>query len=57
MLARRAKRNGMLRDSPFHDYIVGVLDGIETFSSYKKQFGKCPGAEKINHADVSGKEV
>ena len=36
MLARRAKRNGMLRNSPFHDYIVGVLDGIETYSSYSE---------------------
>ena len=36
MLARRAKRNGMLRDSPFHDYIVGVFDGIETYSSYSE---------------------
>jgi hypothetical protein len=40
-LARRAKRNGMLRDGPFHDYIVGVLDGIETFSSYKKDCDNC----------------
>lgn len=36
MLARRAKRNGMLRNSPFHDYIVGVFDGIETYSSYSE---------------------
>ena len=41
MLGRRAKRNGMLRDSPFHDYIVGVLDGIETFSSYKMECDNC----------------
>jgi len=40
MLARRVKRNGMLRDSPFHDYIVGVFDGIETYSSYNRH---CPG--------------
>jgi len=40
MLARRAKRNGMLRDSRFHDYIVGVFDGIETYSSYNRH---CPG--------------
>jgi hypothetical protein len=39
MLARRAKRNGMLRDSPFHDYIVGVFDGIEIYSSYNRH---CP---------------
>jgi len=39
MLARRVKRNGMLRDSPFHDYIVGVFDGIETYSSYNRH---CP---------------
>jgi len=36
MLARQAKRNGMLRNSPFHDYIVGVFDGIETYSSYSE---------------------
>jgi len=36
MLARRAKRNGMLRNNPFHDYIVGVFDGIETYSSYSE---------------------
>lgn len=41
MLAKRAKRNGMLRDSPFHDYIVGVFDGIETFSSYKRHCDSC----------------
>jgi hypothetical protein len=40
MLARRSKRNGMLRNSPFHDYIVGVFDGIETYSSYNRH---CPG--------------
>jgi len=26
----------MLRNSPFHDYIVGVLDGIETYSSFSE---------------------
>jgi hypothetical protein len=36
MLAKQAKRNGMLRNSPFHDYIVGVFDGIETYSSYSE---------------------
>ena len=41
MLARRAKRNGMLRDSPFHDYIVGVFDGIETYSSYNRHCPRC----------------
>jgi hypothetical protein len=41
MLARRAKRNGMLRDSPFHDYIVGVFDGIETYSSYNIHCPEC----------------
>jgi len=34
MLARRAKRNGMLRDSPFHDFIVGVFDGIVTTTDH-----------------------
>ncbi len=41
MLARRAKRNGMLRDSPFHDFIVGVFDGIETTSSYNRHCPRC----------------
>jgi hypothetical protein len=41
MLARRAKRNGMLRDSPFHDFIVGVFDGIETTSSYNRYYPGC----------------
>ncbi len=41
MLASRAKRNGMLRDSPFHDYIVGVFDGIETYSSYNRHCPRC----------------
>ena len=41
MLGRRAKRNGMLRDSPFDDYIVGVLDGIETYSSYNRKCNNC----------------
>ncbi len=41
MLAKRAKRNGMLRDNPFQDYIVGVFDGIETYSSYYRKCDKC----------------
>lgn len=40
-LLKRTKRNGMLRNSPFHDYIVGVFDGIETFSSYKRHCDNC----------------
>lgn len=41
MLAKWAKRNGMLRLNSFHDYIVGVLDGIETYSSYKRHCDNC----------------
>ncbi len=41
MLAKRAKRNGMLRDSPFHEYVVGVFDAIETYSSYTRTCGRC----------------
>ncbi len=41
MLAKRAKRNGMLRDSPFHDCIVGVFDAIETYSSYTRTCRRC----------------
>jgi hypothetical protein len=41
MLAKQAKRNGMLRNSPFHDFIVGVFDGIETTSSYNRHCPRC----------------
>jgi hypothetical protein len=41
MLAKQAKRNGMLRGSPFHDFIVGVFDGIETCSSYNRHCPRC----------------
>ena len=41
MLSKAAKRNGMLRESLFNDYIVGVLDGIEIYSSYKRHCDKC----------------
>jgi len=41
MLSKIAKRNGMLRDNPFHDYIVGVFDGIEVYKSYKRQCSRC----------------
>jgi hypothetical protein len=35
------KRNGMLRNNDFHDWIVGVLDGIETISSYDRHCDRC----------------
>ena len=41
LMARMAKRNGMLRENPFHDYMVGVLDGIETYKSYKRRCPNC----------------
>lgn len=40
-MVKRAKRNGMLRETPFKDYIVGVLDGIETTSSYYRECANC----------------
>lgn len=39
--SKRAKRNGMFRDGIFDDYIVGVLDGIEVYSSYNRQCPRC----------------
>jgi hypothetical protein len=56
MLARRAKRNGMLRDSPFHDYIVGVFDGIETYSSYSER-RHCPGCLSRVVETSNGKKI
>jgi len=41
MISKIAKRNGMLRGSPFHDHIVGVFDGIETYKSYKRTCKRC----------------
>jgi hypothetical protein len=40
-LNKRAKRNGMLREGEFDDYIVGVFDCIETYSSYKRHCPRC----------------
>lgn len=41
VLSKRAKRNGMLRGGEFDDYIVGVLDCIETYSSNKRHCPRC----------------
>ena len=41
MLSKISKRNGMLRDNPFHDYIVGIFDGIEVYKSYKSECSGC----------------
>jgi hypothetical protein len=41
MLSKRAKRNGMLRNSPFCDYIVGVMDCIEVYNSYNVECDHC----------------
>lgn len=41
MLSKRVKRNGMLRNSPFCDYIVGVLDCIEVYNSYNVECDHC----------------
>jgi hypothetical protein len=54
MLAKQAKRNGMLRDSPFQDYIVGVFDAIETYSSYHRKCDKC--LKRTVWKKVPGKE-
>ncbi len=40
-LNKRAKRNGMLREGEFAPYIVGVLDCIEVYSSYKRNCPRC----------------
>lgn len=40
-LARIMKRNGMIRDGRFGSLIVGVLDGIETLSSYYRHCDRC----------------
>jgi hypothetical protein len=41
ILSKRAKRNGMLRNSPFCDYIVGVMDCIEVYNSYNVECAHC----------------
>jgi len=41
LMARLMKRNGMIRKNPFGDWTIGVLDGIETFSSYSKCCDNC----------------
>jgi hypothetical protein len=41
MLSKISKRNGMLRENPFHDYIVGIFDGIEIYKSYKSECSGC----------------
>ena len=41
MLSKRVKRNGMLRNSPFCDYIVAVMDCIEVYSSYNVECDHC----------------
>ncbi|MCP4460657.1 MAG: hypothetical protein GY816_21940 [Cytophagales bacterium] len=56
MLIKRAKRNGMLRDNPFLDYSVGVLDGIETFSSYYQECDNCLTRKVTKKNKKNGKE-
>ena len=41
MLYKISKRNGMLRDNPFHDYVVGIFDGIEVYKSYNIKCRRC----------------
>jgi hypothetical protein len=57
MLARRAKRNGMFRNNSFHDYIVGVLDGIETYSSYNRTCDNCLTRKVLRKDPVTKEEV
>jgi len=40
-LSKRAKRSGMLRNGQFSGHIVGVLDCIEVYSSYKRRCSRC----------------
>jgi hypothetical protein len=35
------KRNGMLRENVYEGFVVGVLDGIETLSSYSRSCDRC----------------
>lgn len=41
MMAKRMKRNGMIRHSRFEGWIVGVFDGIETLKSYSRCCDRC----------------
>ena len=41
MFSKIAKRNGMLRNNIFDDYIVGIFDGIETYKSYNCDCKRC----------------
>jgi hypothetical protein len=47
------KRNGMLRNNPFNDWIVGVLDVIEIGSSYERHCPRC----LVRHVNRDGVEV
>jgi hypothetical protein len=47
------KRNGMLRNNPFDDWIVGVLDVIEIGSSYERHCPRC----LVRHINNDGEEV
>ena len=52
-MLKTMKRNGMLRNNAFHDWVVGVLDGIETLSSYNRHCNHCLTRTLV----VDGKEV
>ncbi len=41
MMNKKMKRNGMIRNSPFNGWIVGVFDGIETLKSYSRCCETC----------------
>ncbi len=41
MMVIRMKRNGMIRNSQFKGWIVGVFDGIETLASYSRNCDRC----------------
>lgn len=41
IMTKKMKRNGMIRNSPFKDWIVGVFDGIETLNSYSRCCENC----------------
>ena len=40
-IGKKAKRNGMMRRPEFYDMTVASLDGIETYSSFKRKSADC----------------
>jgi hypothetical protein len=47
------KRNGMLKNNPFNDWMIGVLDCIEISSSYERHCPRC----MVRHITKDGRDV